>query len=210
MKRTIKKLVFEIAKYLIISLTIFGIIKGLYYISGVDPGSLSSYSSENSAVGAENFTHLTFTRYPNYEFTIPKDDVTDSEIWIFEANNNRIFSALHLPNRYKRTHYAHASTNNPIGYIYCDLHAVETEHTDQKDSVVIFYSNNNCQANSYSYTVKTISGKETEKTGKINPYNGFAFIVPLIYNNELWQEELLNIVFYNIDGNIVYEEDFTK
>lgn len=210
MKNTLKKCIFEIAKYLIISLTIFGIIKGIYYISAADAFYCNKYSAENSAVGAESFTHLRFTKYPGYEFTIPKDDVSDSEIWIFEAYNNRIFSALHLPARYKRTPYAHASTKDPISYLYCDLHVAGTEYTEMKDSVIIFYSNNNCRAESYSYTIKNIANKEKEITGDLSPYHGFAFIIPLTYNNEQWQEELLNIVFYDTSGNIVYREDFTK
>lgn len=210
MRKAIKKIIIEVSKYLIISFSLLGIIISVYYISAASPFYCNKYSVENSAVGAKDFTHLTFTKYPGYEFTIPKDDVTDSEIWIFEANSNRIFSALHFPNRYKRTHYIHDSTKNPIGYLYCDLHAVGTEHTNQKDSVIIFYSNNNCQAESYCYTIKNIANKEKEITGELSPYHGFAFIIPLTYNNGQWAEELLNIVFYDTSGNIVYEEDFTK
>lgn len=204
-KRILKKIIHEIIKYIIISLSIYGCIFAFYQLSCISPSAVGKYAKTHSEVSSDNFLRFRIDNHNNYEFLVSEEKNTNNELWIFEKNNNSLYSFLHLSGRYKRTPYLHATSEKSISSVCFDLFT-NGGGIDVKDTVLLYYSNNKDNISLCKYTVKNDNGYIEEIEQTINPYQPFIVFIPYTKFYRNWEYEIYDVLFYNLEGNLVFSE----
>lgn len=206
MKKILKKISVEVLKYILITVFLLSFIIGGYNLSGMNSMKTHKFTLDNSEVGAESFFPFNDPYYYEYRFYVSDDPDCGSEIRIFEQVNKTIGAVFHQPNRYKN--YITACTREAIGTLSLQLNGSAEGVSDEKNTVLIYYSNNNAGIETVVYSIKDLdTGTVEEKTVDTTRHQPLMLLIPCIYNHGNYRFEVLKASFYDIDGNLVFEDN---
>lgn len=201
MKKVLKKVLFEITKYVLITCVLYGCIFTAHQITGMDAGTIGLYATENSEISSESFERFRVGNYAEYELLVSDEHNKHNELWIFEKTDNSLFSMFHLSGRFKRTPYMHVTSEKDIANIYFDLHTGGFDET-----ALLYYSHNKDNIALCKYTRKSDDGYIEEIEHKLNPYCSFVVFVPCTKNGRTWTYEIQKVSFYDNTGKLIFED----
>lgn len=206
MKKILKKISVEVLKYILITVVLLSFIIGGYNLSGMNSMKTYKFTLDNSEVGAESFFPFNDLYYYEYRFYVSDDPDCSSEIRIFEQVNKTIGAVFHQQNRYKN--YLTASTDKAIGTLYLQLNGSAEGVSDEKNTALIYYSNNKAGIETVKYSIKNLDTETVEeKTVDTTRHQPLMLLIPCTYNHGNYRYEVLEASFYDIDGNLVFEDN---
>ena len=206
MKRILKKALFEIAKYILISCLIYGCVFAVHELTGFDSFDLHAYAQKHSEVSSQASVELYRpANHTDYGFLISTDEGSDNELWVFEKTDNALFSFFGFSGHFKKTPYLHISSSQSISGVRLDLYT-SGKVFDIMDTVLVYYSANKDSAALCKYTTKNDEGYIEETEVKLNPYGPFLLLIPCTRNYRQWKYEVLSVSFYDYNNKLIHED----
>lgn len=204
MRKFLKKTILEILKFFLILTFLYGLIYSVYHIGSYDQGKAYFYTINNMKNGSTKVIPQKNDTYADFLFYISDNPDKENEIRIFKSTLNPLADFFGGVKRYKN--FFHAVSEEDISSLYFQLESSAEPEADIPNTVLLYYSHNKEMVDHCTYTYKDEKGNIHKKTENFNRYYPFMLIIPCIYNNGNWKNNILKVSFYDINGELIFED----